>query len=144
MVTPILEYSRSVVGVLMYNEQKVARGVASLVMSSGVNGYELDKLLDVFDRGEVARKAVRRIEHDGRERLQTLMRRRRENDEPVLAVNDGAELFLTFGIVANFRDVLKGRRLELEDRLKDLARRHAGRMKLDVARLRLALLILVV
>ena len=52
MVTPILEYSRSVVGVLMYNEQKVARGVASLVMSSGVNGYELDKLLDVFDRYE--------------------------------------------------------------------------------------------
>ena len=60
------------------------------------------------------------------------------------AIHNGAELFLTFGIVANFRDVLKGRRLELEDRLKDLARRHAGRMKLDVARLRLALLILVV
>jgi len=52
MVTPILEYSRSVMGVLLYNEQKVARGVASLVMSSGVNGYELDKLLDVFDRYE--------------------------------------------------------------------------------------------
>jgi len=52
MVTPILEKSQSVRSVLLYNEQKVARGVASLVMSSGVNGYDLGKLLDVFDRYE--------------------------------------------------------------------------------------------
>lgn len=52
MVTPILEYSKSVMGALLYNEQKVARGVASVVMSSGVNGNDLDKVLDVFQRYE--------------------------------------------------------------------------------------------
>ena len=52
MVAPILEYTQTVMNALLYNEQKVVRGVASVVMSSGVNGNDLDKVLDVFQRYE--------------------------------------------------------------------------------------------
>ena len=52
MVAKILDKTYSAMAPFLYNEQKVIRGVADLVMASGVNGYYINQIMDVFEKYE--------------------------------------------------------------------------------------------